>query len=161
MRYASKTLTLWAMETVVWWVLLVGLWVLTLSSVSVAEVVVAASCALPCAALATAGRQVSGARWRPAVAWLRWFAVLPVAVCTDTWRLFVATPRLIRGTGSWRHIELPDDPSAARAAARRAAAVLTVSATPGTLVADTPPEKPMLVHVLVSGRPRLDDRVAR
>jgi multisubunit Na+/H+ antiporter MnhE subunit len=147
-------------ELLLWWLLLFGLWLLTLSSVSVAESVVAAVLALLCAFVARAGRRASRVGWRPQLAWLTWFALLPIVLCMDTVRLFVGTvtrnlPQRLE------EVELPDDRSAARGDARRAAAVLALSATPGSVVLDAAPDRPLVLHVVVSGRPRLDKRIGR
>jgi multisubunit Na+/H+ antiporter MnhE subunit len=149
-----------AVEIAVWWVLLFGLWMLTLSSVSVAESVTAAVAALLCAFAARAGRRASRVGWRPRLAWLTWFAMVPVALCMDTVRLFVATVRRDLPE-RFDEVELPTDRPAARADARRAAAVLALSATPGSVVLDAAPDRPLLLHVVVSGRPRLDERIGR
>lgn len=152
------------MEVLAWFALLFGLWLLTLSSVSVAESVVAAICAAVCAVIARAGRRASRVRWRPDPAWLRWFALVPAAVCADTVRVFAVAARMLVGrpvSEQWTEVNLPVERSAARSDARRAAAVLALSTPPGSFVADAAPGGPLVVHRLVSGPPRIDERVGR
>lgn len=151
-------------EVLAWWPLLFGLWLLTLSSMSVAESVTAAIAALLCAVIARAGRRASRVRWRPRPAWVRWFALVPAAVCADTVRVFGVAARMVFGRPApqrWRRIELPAERSIARADARRAAAVLALSAAPGSFVVDASPDGPLEVHTVVSGPPRIDDQVQR
>lgn len=150
------------MEIAVWWLLLFGLWLITLSSMSVAEAVTAAVVALLCAVVARAGRRASKVDWRPELAWLTWFAMVPIVLCVDTVRLFAATATRGRNIPQrFEKLELPGDRSDARADARRAAAVLALSATPGSVVLDAAPDRPLVLHVVVSGRPRLDERIGR
>lgn len=152
------------MEVVAWCPLLFGLWLLTLSSASVAESVTAGLASLVCAVVARSGRKASRVRWRPGPGWLRWFALLPVAVCADTVRIFAVAARMTLGRAApeqWKRIELPGDRSKARADARRAAAVLALSTAPGSFVVDSPPDEPLVVHTVVSGPPRIADRVRR
>ena len=72
-----------AVETLIWWVVLVGVWLSTLSTVSTQELVVAACCGLVCAVLATTARAVYRGSWRPARAW-----TLPVEIARDCATLF-------------------------------------------------------------------------
>jgi multisubunit Na+/H+ antiporter MnhE subunit len=155
-------------EVLTWWSLLVGVWVLTLSSVATSEMLAATGSALPCAVAATAAREVTGGHWRPSPAWIRWFVRLPVAVVADTGRLLVAAARNVaagdrdRDPGELRTIPIagggPDDAYAAR----QALATFAVSFTPGTFVADVDPDHAvLLVHVLASGRPSMAEAVRR
>jgi hypothetical protein len=82
-------------ESLVWWALAVGPWVLTLSSVNSQDLIVAGVLAVPCAIAATAGRSVTSVRWRPRLAWLRWAMSLPLSIAADTVRAFAILPRLI------------------------------------------------------------------
>jgi multisubunit Na+/H+ antiporter MnhE subunit len=151
-------------EVLAWCPLLFGLWLLTLASVSIAESIAAGISAVLCAVIARAGRRASRVRWHPDPGWLRWFALLPIAICVDTVRVFAIAVRMAFGRPApqrWDRIELPADRSTARADARRAAAVLALSTAPGSFVVDAPPDGPLLVHTLVSVPPRIDERVGR
>ncbi len=144
-----------------WWAVLVGVWLLTLSTVSPPELAVAGAAALPCAVAATVGRHVVDGRWRVRLRWLRWLVLLPVAVVADTCRVLVLPlrgPAGGQGRGQLRTIPLPDTPPGD--ATRRALATIVVSITPGTFVVDADPDADQLVaHSLVGGPPRMDEVV--
>jgi hypothetical protein len=57
-------------------------------------------------------------------------------------------------------VQLPADEPKERAVARRALAALTLSASPGALVIDSPPDGPLLVHTLPAGSDRPQRMVA-
>lgn len=151
------------LEILCWWAATVAIWALTLSSVPPQELIAAAICGLPCAVAARAGRKAVGGRWRPRLRWTAWLLPLLVSVPADAGRLLTLTVR--RLVTRDRLGELQDYPMPAGeppdvAAARHALAVLTVSATPGTFVADSDPEEDtIVVHSLVSGPPQLEQVV--
>ncbi|HWG64980.1 MAG TPA: hypothetical protein VG253_25115 [Streptosporangiaceae bacterium] len=153
-----------AAEVICWWAACTGIWLLTLSAVSVPELVTALACALPSALAARAGRHAMSARWQPRAQWVAWLIRLPASVTADTARLFGAACRWVvrpDGTGELRDVQLPHE-AAPVAGTRRALASLVLSATPGTLVVDTNPEEDKLViHSLVNGPPKLDEVVQR
>jgi hypothetical protein len=140
----------------VWWVLSVGLWLLTVAPVSLPEIPTAAVAALPCAALAVAARRAAGSTWRPRAEWLRWLPVLPVSVLADTAR--VLTGR--REPGGVRRIGLSDEPDAATGRTRRAVVTLLLSLTPGSYVQDAWDDR-VVLHTRGGGRPRMDEVVRR
>lgn len=161
MRMASA-----AAEVLWWWGASVAIWTLTLSSVPAQELIAAACCGLPSAVLARAGRKAVGGRWRPRPRWTAWLLPLLVAVPADAVRLLAVTVRQFvarsADPGELRKIEMPAGEEPEVAAARYAMAVLTVSATPGTFVADSDPEEDtIVVHTLVSGPPRLEEVVRK
>lgn len=144
-------------EVALWWVLLWGMWTLTLSTVTLAESVVAVVATLPAAASAVAARRAERVGWRPALSWLRWAPVWGVAVVADTGRVLWAAAR--RRTGEFTEVDISGEPGQRRAA-RRAFAALTLTSTPGTLVVDVPPDDNMAVHSLTTGPPYLERKVA-
>lgn len=152
-------------EVVWWWGVAVGVWVLTLSSATLPELVVAAGCGLPCAVAARAGRLTVGGGWRPRWRWLAWLVPLPVAVVADAVRVLAAAVRHLgsdRPAGELREIALPAGEPDQVAAARQALMTLTLSSTPGTFVVDADPKAGRLVvHSLTEGRPRMEDVVRR
>lgn len=149
-------------ELLCWWAATVGVWLLTLSSVTLPDLLVAAACGLPCAVAARAGRKAVGGAWRPRPGWIRWWAVLPLSVLSDTVRVFALAARPRRGPGAKGRVttvQLPRDGQEAVAAARLALTTLVVSSTPGTFViADDPQAHRLVVHSL-SDRPTLMERV--
>lgn len=155
---------------VAWWMgACTGVWLLTLSSVSWPELVVAAACGLPCAVAARAGRRAVGGSWRPRLRWLAWLGPLAAAIPADLARLFLLAARpgaAGAGTGGppgrFQQITMPRGEPAPVASARHALATLTISATPGSLVIDSDPATGTVdLHDLGSGWPRLDQVVAR
>lgn len=152
-------------ELLWWWGAAVGIWLLTLSSVGTAELVVAAACGLPCAVAARAGRAAVRGCWTPRVRWAWWLAPLVVAIVADSARALVVAVRRLRGTeqrGELRELRLPAGEPDPVAAARRALATLTVTSTPGTLVVDTDPDRCLLVtHSLIPGPSLIEKVVGR
>lgn len=152
-------------EVLWWWGVSFGIWLLTLSSISAAEILVALSCGLVCGIAARAARIAVGGKWKPHPVWLWWLGPLAVAVVADTARVFVAAVRL------WgkadppvrpHEVQLPTGGSEDVSAAREALATLAVSAPPGTFVIDTDPDAHRLVvHTLVEGGPSVEEAVAR
>ncbi|MFE1862364.1 Na+/H+ antiporter subunit E [Streptomyces anandii] len=135
-------------EVVWWWVAAVGVWLLTLSSVTWQELAVAAACGLPAAVAAPAGRRAVGGCWRPRPGWIRWAATLPPSVLADTARVFWTALRHARDErppGRVREVPLPHEAPEPVAAARRALATIALSSTPGTYVVDDDPERHRLV----------------
>jgi multisubunit Na+/H+ antiporter MnhE subunit len=161
----TRTRWLAVAEVLCWWAASLGLWLLTLSSVSPPELTVAIVCGLPCALAARAGRRAIGDAWLPRPVWLGWLAALPASVAADSARLAALLPRAVRGRadpGRLRDVQLPEAGPGPVALARRALGTLAISASPATLVVDSDPEDGrLLVHSLGSGRPHLDRVVAR
>jgi multisubunit Na+/H+ antiporter MnhE subunit len=145
-------------EILLWWAACVGTWLLTLSSVSTPEFVAAVVAGLPCAVVAVLARRAVRGPLAPRLAWVRWTAPVPVAVLADSVRVLgVAAGALVgRGIpeGDLRWVPLPRDSSAEDWQNRQAAAVVLVSASPGSVVVDVDPDSGQaLVHELATGRP--------
>ncbi|HZR11998.1 MAG TPA: Na+/H+ antiporter subunit E [Acidimicrobiia bacterium] len=154
-------------EVVVWSALLLGVWVLTLSSVSTPELAVASACAVLAAVATLGARVVSGGSWAPSPGWARWLVALPVAIVADTARIFgLALAQLAHGRrrepGDIRPVPIGDRGDDARAAAHRALSTLCVTSTPGSFVVDARPDDgKLLVHTLVEGAPSIAKVVSR
>ncbi|MGE2814556.1 hypothetical protein ACQI5H_05335 [Mycobacterium heidelbergense] len=146
-------------EVCLWWVLTAGIWLATLSSRTWQELAVMAACTLPCAVLARFARRANAGRWRFRASWLRWPAIAASEVpyqSVRAWAYAVTTraPEI-------RELSLPNEPARA-AAARRAAAVLALVTTPGTVVLDSDPRKhSVLVHLIRRRPSRLEKAVQR
>jgi hypothetical protein len=156
-------------ETAAFWLLLTGLWLLTLSSVAGSELVAAVVLALPAAVAAGTARRAVGASWRWPLGWPRRLvapavavlavAVLVVSVLADTARVLAAVARrpcARGGRGRLARVELAAEASPERAAARRAAAVLVLSLSPGSVVVAATGDE-LTVHEFAAGRPRLSE----
>lgn len=100
-------------EVASWWVVCVGLWLLTLSSISTSEVVVATAAGLPCAVLAVLARRAVEGSWPPRPAWACWLLPLPVAVVADSVRVLGLAAGVLVGRripeGEVRRVRLPRD----------------------------------------------------
>lgn len=158
MRWAALA----AAEVAGWVIVLTAVWVATLATVGVLEVVVAAVVAVPIGVLAVAARRVLDAPVGfPRGGW-RWAARLPGTVVADTVRLAVAvagTLRSGRPLGHERRLPLPDPPPG-RADARAGLGAVTISTTPGAYVADVDADG-LVVHALSPRESALERAVTR
>lgn len=150
-------------ETACWFAAGMLLWLVTVSTITVTELIVAAATSAACGTFATAARRITGLRARPTRAWLRWAALVPVQAVTDTARLVAwlatgAHERSETDATAELHVAAGTSPVAVGA---RAAVVGMVSATPGSVALDADDGGRLLVHRLVGGWPELDERVTR
>ena len=153
-------------EVALWWVACVGTWLLTLSSVNTAELVAAVAAGLPCAVVAVLARRAVRGPLSPRPAWLRWLLPVPVAVLADSARVLGVAAGALLGRripeGRLRRVPLPKDHAEGDWQNRQAAAVILVSASPGSVVLDVDPDSgEALVHELAAGRPDLLQAVRR
>lgn len=147
-------------EVLPWWLGLIGLWVLTLSTPSWPEIVVAAVAAVPCAFAARAARRAVGGAWRPRPSWLRWLLTIPGTAVRESASALVKVVRHPRA-GRFDTVGLPAEPDAVRDA-RAALAAAVVGCTPGAMVVATPPDDhKLVVHRLLDGDSRVLDEVRR
>ena len=152
------------MEITAWWVALVGVWLTTLNTYSVAELITAAVLAVPCAVAARAGRRAAGLRWRVDLRWSRWLPALPSAIGHDTVAaLSLGLRRRTRERDDeFRALPLPVERDDAARTGREALTTAIVSAAPGTVVLDANEEHDeLLVHALPTGGTRLERKVSR
>jgi multisubunit Na+/H+ antiporter MnhE subunit len=152
------------LETGVWWLVLVGVWLVTLNAFSYQELVVAAVLALPCAVAAGAARRASEIRWTAGARWSRWLWALPGAVLRDTAAvlLLALRPRTREDEDEFREVPLPTESDDARRVGREALTTAILSATPGSVVVDANPDHDrLLVHSLPIGRTRLERETTR
>jgi hypothetical protein len=137
-----------------------GLYLAQLSTIDLAEVVVAIAIGLVAAAAAGFAARAGGASYAPRARWASWLAWLPVAIVRDTVSVigFAAVRagriRAARGRGSDFDIESFDQIRAgsrdeADGPAWRAYATLVLSTAPGTYVAEIDhaedPERDVLI----------------
>lgn len=152
-------------EVLFWWAACVGLWLLTLSSVSLSETLVATGCGLACAVMAVVARRAVRGSWPVQPAWIRWLLPLPAAIAADTARVLARAAGVLVGrvpSGRFRSVRLPRDPSAPRWRTRQAAATVLVTAPPGTVVVDVDEESgEMRLHDLAAGAPAMEKVVQR
>jgi hypothetical protein len=146
-------------EIMAWAAVSFGIWLATLSSVTVPEMCFAAAAGLPCGVLAWAGRRALGASWRFRPSWALWPAPVALTAVIELAGLVRTAAR--SDTGRLKTIELPEeDPPLS--AGREAAATLALCSTPGSQVAHFDPEEhTMIIHELLSLGPDLDSMVRR
>jgi hypothetical protein len=151
-----------AAEAATWWVVLVVIYLATLTTVTLPEVVAALSVGFVCAIVAVAARWAMGASWRPPKRLIQVALLVPVAVVNDSVRVLalLARPRILRRTvGGLNRIRLPQE-RAALSAGRQALGGLLVSTAPSSVLVDDDPRAPnLVVHRLLDGRPDLAGRV--
>lgn len=144
-------------EPVVWWAVLFATYLAVISKISPTELVVGALGAAAGAAVAVFSRRAllttdDHEHYLPRPAWLRWVLPLPAQIVADA-------VRLVRPRGRLAELRLPRDD---RAAALRGFAVLAVSTSPGTYVAEVDPEGDVLLVHRVGPRPSaVERRVSR
>jgi multisubunit Na+/H+ antiporter MnhE subunit len=147
-------------EILCWWVLLTGLWLVTLSSVSAPELLAAGFCAIPCAFAARTARRAMNGAWRPTPRWFSWLPRLPHAIVTDTaMALALVLRHPERASGELETVDLPDEPPEV-VHARQAIGTVVIGCSPGTMVVDCPP-RALIVHRLLKRRSSLLDAVRR
>lgn len=158
-----------ALEAVLWWVLLLLLQVVSISSVTPRELAVAAVFSAVGAAGAVGLRRAGGLAYRPRPGWARWLLAVPREAVSDVARLAILARQEASGRQGeytrFDRVELPDDGSAAGRAARRGMATLVLSLTPATYVADVDVRDGdadvLLVHRVGPGGDQLERRVTR
>lgn len=153
-------------ELVFWWAACVGVWLLTLSSVSLPEVLLATGCALPCAVLAVVARRAVGSSWPVQPGWFPWLLPLPAAIAADGVRVLARAAAVLAGRrmppGDERTVRLHRDDAPGRWRTRQALATVLVTAAPGTVVLDVDEDSgEMRVHALGDGRPAMEEVVRR
>ena len=143
------------MEIAAWWAVGVGVWLVTLNTYSIAELITAAVLAVPSAVAARAGRRAAGLRWRVDPRWSRWLVALPSSIAHD---LVVALSLVVRhGDDEFRSLPLPKEPTEAARTAREAVTTAVLSATPGTVVVEAnEAHDELLVHALPGDHTRLE-----
>lgn len=153
-------------EVVFWWAACAGVWLLTLSSVTLPEALIAALCALPCAVVAVVARRAVEGSWPVQPGWARWLFPLPAAIVADSARVLGRATLVLAGrrvpSGDEHTVPLHHDRPVWRWRAHQALATVLVTAAPGTVVLDVAEDSGELrVHALGSGRPSMEEVVRR
>jgi hypothetical protein len=146
-------------EIAAWTAVAFGVWLATLSSVTVPEMCFAAATSLPSGVLAWAGRRAMGGSWRFRPSWALWPAPVAVTVVLELGGLVRTAAR--SDSGRLKKLELPEE-DPVLAAGREAAATLALCSTPGAQVVHHDPEEHrMIVHELLAQGPDLEAVVRR
>lgn len=161
-----RTMTAVAVEMLAWSVLMVGLWVVTLSAATVPEIVAAAVAGVASALGAIAARLALGGHWRVEARWSRWLVAWCGSIAADTVAVFALVARHLRDrdvVGDFAEVALkrtPGDPASEDM--HRALAALVLSSTPGSVVYNSDPRGHRLfVHTIVDTPPDLEAAVSR
>jgi multisubunit Na+/H+ antiporter MnhE subunit len=138
-----------------------GVWLITLSAVSMEDLVVATLVSFPCGVLAVVGRVATRHTWGLRPVWLVPLLTLPIAIVSDTFQ--VLSSAVLRRPGRFDSIAVGGGVGdGARAQGRRAIASFWVTVTPGSLVADIDPGTgEALIHVLAERGPRMQRLATR
>jgi len=151
-------------EAFVWCALLVGVWDVTLSGTTLPDVLAAVGSAAIAGVAAVVARRTVGGSWRVNPHWARWIPVLVASVVINTGRVFALTLRHLRRrevAGQLRLVPVAAGNSA-EGEAYFAAAMLTITSTPGSFVYDTrAAENAISIHRIVDGAPDLEATVGR
>ena len=140
------------------------MWLVTLNSYSVAELITAAVLAAPCAIAARAGRRAAGLRWQLSLGWSRWLLAVTWAVGHDVAVAlsFALRRRTHEEDDEFRIVPLSREHGDAARAGREAVITAALSATPGTVVVDAnEAHDELLVHALPAGHTRLERELSR
>ena len=146
-------------EVAFWTAACLGVWLLTLSSVSVSEIVTAAAVSVACGVLAARPGGRSGAPGRRGCAGRSGWSRCPSRCSATACACWAWPPECSSGAASrtarLRTVQLPRGEPERRRATRQAAAAVLVSASPGTVVLDVDEDTGELrLHALGAGRPR-------
>lgn len=145
----------YALEAAVWWAASLGVWLLTLSSVSGAELAVAVPVSLACGLAAVPVRRTIEVRLRFSLRVVRWLPTYPLALLTDTVAMLVRPLQWLLGQrDEGRLVRIPVSAGpAAQAPLTRAVAATLMSSTPGSMVLDIDDDAgELVVHLMVDGR---------
>lgn len=147
-------------ETLLWWLAIGAVWVVTLTTRTTQELLAGALCTLPCAAVARAARQANGGTWRLRLGWLRWVGAVAGELLVQpaqVWAYLLIPSR--RAQSAVDSVTLPREPAAV-AAARSTAATMALATTPGTVVLDAAAHS-VRVHRVGQRPGRLEKAVQR
>lgn len=151
-------------EAVLWWAAALGVWLLTLSSVTGQDLAIAVPTSLACGVAAVVTRRTLALRLVPDPWVARWALRQPLALVTDTVAMLALPWRVLVGRADeGRLVRVPVRTGPRRRAPlTRAAAVVLVSSTPGSVALDVDEESGELVlHVMNDSRFDMQNAVQR
>jgi multisubunit Na+/H+ antiporter MnhE subunit len=147
-------------EILLWWLVLTGLWLLTLATPSAPEVITGAAFAALCAVAAGSARRAMRGSWRLRPSWLTWWATVPWAAVRDSVAALV-TVFARPSAGRFDEVTVPAE-SGPEHEARLAVATVVGGCTPGTMIVASPPDGDrIVVHRLLRTPSATLDRVTR
>jgi multisubunit Na+/H+ antiporter MnhE subunit len=113
-----------------------GIWLLTLSSLSWGELVVGGACSLAVGVVTVAAQRAVGARWAPTASSLRPVLAVPLAIVTNAVQVVALPFRRPDASGRFESVDIDAAGQSPEAATRRAIATLATTATPASIVVD-------------------------
>ena len=139
-----------------------GIWLLTLSSLSWGELAVGAACSLAVGVIAVATQRAVGARWAPTASALRPVLAVPLAIVTDAVQVLTLPFRRPDARGRFERVDINAAGPSPEAATRRAIATLATTVTPASLVVDIDGDSgDMTIHSLPTRGPHVEKGFAR
>ena len=126
-----------------------GIWLLTLSSLSWGELIVGTVCSLLVGVVAIITQRVVGARWAITASSMRPLLTVPFVIVTDTAQVLTLPFRRRGRLGRFETVDVDAAGSSPEAATRRAVATLATTVTPASIVVDVGDESGgMTIHAL-------------
>ena len=113
-----------------------GIWLLTLSSLSWGELAVGGACSLAVGVVAVATQRAVGARWAPTASALRPVLAVPLAIVTGAVQVLTLPFRRPDARGRFERVDINAAGPSPQAATRRAIATLATTVTPASIVVD-------------------------
>ena len=146
---------------VLWSLAALGIWILTLSAVSGAELLVGTGCSVVVGVIAVTAQRAIGTSWDSRATSLRPFLALPFAIASDAVQVLSLPLRRRQIRGRFETVDIDAAGSSTRAATRRALATLATTVTPATIVVDVDDEGVMTVHSLPTVGLRMEEGFAK
>lgn len=143
-----------------WTAIAYGVWLMSLSTAPLQELLLAAACALPCGLAAAGARWAIRDSWRFRPGWFRPMLLLPLAIVSDAVQVLFASLRPHPRSGRFQRVQTGATGDDSLARGRRALITGLVTVTPGSYVLDVDPDSgEMLVHSLSFRGPRMERTV--
>ena len=146
---------------VLWSLAALGIWILTLSAVSGAELLVGTGCSVVVGVIAAAVQRAIGTSWDPRATSLRPFLAIPFAIASDAVQVLSLPLRHRQTRGRFETVDIDAAGSSARAATRRALATLATTVTPAAIVVDVDDEGVLTLHSLPTVGFRMEEGFAK
>lgn len=138
-----------------------GIWLLSLSSLSGAELIVGFACSLVVGAVAFAALRALDVRVGPTAPALRPLLWLPIVIVSDAAQVLLLPLRPHVMVGRFKAISISGARTSAEVVTRRAIATLGTTATPGSIVLDVDEKGKMTVHALPTSGPHMEEKFTK
>ncbi len=136
-------------KAALWSAISLGIWLLTLSSLSWGELIVGTVCSLLVGVVAVITQRTVGARWAITANSMRPLLTVPFAIVTDTAQVLTLPFRRHGRLGRFETVDVDAAGPSPEATTRRAVATLATTVTPASIVVDVGGESGgMTIHAL-------------